>query len=409
MSQSQVIYKFLQKNNDKREIKPTYEEMTESNWSIKVSDGRPSRKAKKSLNSQFPFNRCDIDSLIDSKSSINIGLKLAIKDYKDFSIRIFKNIDSMLDVYGDTPDSSRKYKNDDSEEEDEVSFTETLSLLLHESISPVPSSILSSNECQSHSNLELLKEKITDLIKIRFFEAKNDKDFKEIVNFTANGFFQDIDGFNLTAVCDEIILKISQGSLDEELDSLFLEHYNDIKLYSFFDYTSSCLSDDLSELSDQTSDNPRIYDKYFDIWKLNPDDYDLFDYECLINEAKARYHLSPLDLIQKYSEIGLLMNFVKFYTYFGRQVNNFEHTNYKEFHISNYHERNVKSSKKEQQELKRTIEEILSNPETLVPRTLPSPKSKFLRFSDENTKIEFYRWEPPSYVQMDVIEMEATG
>lgn len=391
MSETQTILKFINQNKAKKSQSDNKAVSGYgSGWPIDSSSWNLVPK-RIPLGHQFPFNRCDLNTLKDSRNSIKSGLQHSIKHYNDSSINVKRLINTFIKQLSPSFESNTK------EEEFCVSPKVNSNL----SLSPILSNKLTFDE-----DLIKIRDKISKLILKRFPTIQFDKDIKEVINFTINSFLQEFEAPDISTICNEIINLGNQGSLNEELDCLFIDQYNQVKVFTFLDYMLFHLSskDDNSNSNQEIDlNNPKMYEKYLDIWKLNPKDFKDFDYKAIKSEIRidSNYCHGLPDITDSYGEIGLLMNFEKFYHYFDQSLSfNNGLGKRKNFYIPN-HKTNADAN--EQLELRMTLDRMRINSFKETKTKSPSPSlsnKKSLRFSDENKELGFYKSEPPSFINL---------
>lgn len=401
-SQSQMILNFVHQNNASSLAPPeapvqAKPPSTPRSWDMGTTIERPVLRT--AITSQFPFTKCNSPLLVDTLKSVRTGISHALVDYrKDLPGQYQRHLDRLEYLARQQPETVEYDEELELVKVDKTDYSEE----------SAPSSILAPCLSQSDEGLGVVKQKFVELIQTRFAGCKDDVNFDLTVNFTVNSYIQDLETSDTFSICQEILAQERDGLLYEDLDELFISQYNEVKLFSYIDYTHSCFND--ANGLEREVDNPKLFNKFSEIWKFNPTSYRDFDndyYEFLLRDI--RY--VEFDVVENYNKLGLLMNLDKFLFYFDKLQAKERHK--RGFYVTS------KAKKKEKEAnnnnllsvnlraaLKDLIRETRNNHSRSSSSSSPSPslKQKLLRFTSEEKEIVFSQFEPPIYVNLDMNE-----
>lgn len=408
INQSQLIINFVHQNNIANGVLSPYPAphtppkppSTPRSWATGTIIERPG--VRTAVTSQFPFTKCNCSMLLETTKSVRIGVTHAVQDYHRFIPQRYQHQLANLEFFAENAPA------DDQEgvvllpdEEDVILLPDQDDVISTDTVpwstkSSAPSSILSA-AFSPDEDLNAVKQIFVEFIEARFNSSREDTDFELLVNYTANTYFQDLETSETFVICQEILAQVRDGLLYEDIDDIFISQYNHVKTFSFMDYTYSCFDDGSGQNRDPS--NPKIFDKYSQIWKLNPNSYRDLDFDY------CKYLLRDIpyvefDVVEAYNKFGLLMNLDKFLQYYDK----IRHR--KAFHIKKKPKETEEDSMK-MSDLKVALKLLVrdrrsSQSCSLSPSSSPSLKHKLLRFISEEQEVFFSQFEPPIYVNIDM-------
>lgn len=403
LNQSQLIVNFVHQNNITNGVlspfptplkppTPSKSQSTPRSWATGTIIERP--KVRNAVTSQFPFTICNCSTLLDTMKSVRMGVTHAVQDYHRFIPQRYQHQLADLEMFAENapPDDQEEVTLQLDDQDDATSIDTTLCSVK----SSAPSSILSA-AFSPDEDLNAVKQRFVEFIEARFTSSRDDADFELLVNYTANTYFQDLETSDTFVICQKILAQVRDGLLYEEIDDIFISQYNHVKMFSFMDYTYSCFDDGNGQNRDPS--NPRIFDKYSQIWKLNPSSYRDLDFDY------CKYLLRDIpyvefDVVDAFSKFGLLMNLDKFLFYYDK----IRHR--KVFHV-NKKRKETEEDSMQMNDLKLALKLLVKERRycqsgSLSPSSSPSPKNKLLRFINEEQEVFFSQFEPPIYVNIDM-------
>ena len=259
--------------------------------------------------SEFPFNQCDNRHLKDSQKIIFSGIKSSIRDYRKFQ------------------DVSRQHSTNKMANETIPEVYENQLEQLHPGVCKnVPgTSILKPASRKPTFTLNLAATKIELLVREIYVDIITDPRFNEIKNFVVNMILQAFSSSSPTSISNKIFSKSYRDTLLGDIDECFQNKYIELKIDEYFDASASFLMYPCDIALDELLSKPKLYERYRCIWKLDNDDYKMFDRKYFIREHfKNTYKSSGSDsrddLADEYFKIGFLMNLDRFIHYFSKEM-----------------------------------------------------------------------------------------
>ncbi|KAK6459623.1 uncharacterized protein RJT20DRAFT_17586 [Scheffersomyces xylosifermentans] len=285
----------------------------------------------------FPFSLCDIDNLKDSSKSLTTGLTSALFGYRYFTDE--QEDDSEFDYEDDYQDDFEEeddYYDDDELTDLEEDLSDIEKTDPQEAVTPrsSPSTFkfaqtlkpsLKPLEDINTMSLSLTRNKISSIISEYFPSVIHDEDFREIKNYVTNSILESFETSDISTICNKIIRKSYRQTLVSQIRELFIDKFEEMKIDAFFDHTTSFLThfEDFKDYGLLT--NPNMYEKYMKIWKLDKPNYKYYGKDYFIEDYFGIFKYYPAkestqSKVDLHLRAGFLMNFDKFYTYYGRDL-----------------------------------------------------------------------------------------
>ena len=308
---------------------------------------------RKILEQRFPFSTCNNPHLFETRALIQHGINLTIQfgliDFHNFKETICEegiNIHSTKNHCSDQPriidddDDNYNYNNNNnnnnnnnSDEEDEDSLME----FGHVPPSPIlvpldtPKSSFKRGSFSRRGSYEadfrdismvMCYQKIDGWIK-EFFppdSVGNQLLYANIKNYIINSIIQKED--NIDIFLGRVVNHRYKNELSDIIKAIFIEKYEEIKLENLIDHFHLFLNHRLAGCSYQKLENPKFYDKYYTIWKLDSRDYIHYDEEYFFdyfnNGGKSATTMEHIIL-----QNGFLANYRRFVASFASDAKNY--------------------------------------------------------------------------------------
>lgn len=338
--------------------------------------------------SGFPFNQCDNRHLKDSDKTIFNGIKSSIRDYRKF--QDVSRLHSTNKMANET--IPEVYENQLEQPHPEVfnNFPGT--------------SILKPATRKPTFALNLAATKIELLIREIYFDIITDPRFNEIKNFVVNMVLQAFSSSSPTSISNKIFSKSYRDTLLGDIDECFQDKYIELKIDEYFDASASFLMYPCDKALDRLLSQPKLYERYRCIWKLDTDDYKMFDRKYFIREHfrktyKALGSDSRDDLADEYFKIGFLMNLDRFMHYFSKEMTDTS----AQFCDETVHDSDLCSvSIPYLTSSVETLDTVISD--TLDTVSISDTLPKSLRFHEHANIIDINEEEPAFYVNYNIAE-----
>lgn len=269
------------------------------------------------MNQKFPFNQCDDAHLMDSvaiiKRQLNLTLYFSLSNSEqtidecpfDCSSADLDDVESLC--LCNTQEST--IEQDYESQED---FHMVPSPIFYPVDPPKPSlKQISHRSNGKYSQVyALAKNKLYHYVERQFSSVTHDDHFNEIRNYVINYFFESFGDVELVQLCERILDHKYKRVIIEKLTTLFVEKYEEMKVESFVDYFHNVLN--LKEKCHTT--DPKLYHKYYKIWKLQIKNYRYYDEEYFFEQ----YFTDQDSLVMN----SFILNFSWFVNYFARDIMN---------------------------------------------------------------------------------------
>ncbi|KAG7661828.1 uncharacterized protein J8A68_004654 [[Candida] subhashii] len=296
---------------------------------------------------RFPFNQCDNPHLLDTptliKQQLNLTIFLAIANTDNSYDDDYNNNEQLIDDddgcgggdcdYDCSDCDSCSCSSENSSIQDDVMDYIDKDLIATEEedfhippspiicpVDPPKPSLKHNKNDNHHSNNKashnsnqlyyLAKNKLFHYIEHEFSSVVHDEKFDEIRNYVVNYFFESFGDIDADQVYEKVLHKQYKSIIIDKLRELFVEKYEEMKIEGLVDYFHNIIN--LNENCPEV--NPKLYNKYYKIWKLNVKNYRYYDQDYFFDI----YFNDDDSLVLN----AFIINFFRFKYYFTKDIMN---------------------------------------------------------------------------------------